>query len=446
MAELVEFRAELYECLSAWPDALFELADALCASPGRLASVPALSLEPAFRRSHGSLYKALARGDIDTDALRRALVRHRPAGWPLVFAVDRSTWARAEATTSPERGMCYLAGAKAARAPVVAGWSYQWVAQVSFVRDSWTAPLEVERLAPGTDVTAATAAAVVRICRLVPDDAEVPLFVFDSGYHAAGLTQALAAERVEILVRLRSNRCFYADPVPGPPSRGRPRRHGARLALADPGAGPVPDAVALHHDAHYGAVRVSAWHGLHPKLNSRAPTARGAARPPIIKGSVLRVEVERLPGAARPGVLWLWWAGAGLPDLEQCWQAYIRRFALEHTYRFVKTTLGWTTPALRMPAQADRWSWLVLAVLAQLRLARHAVGQARLPWERLVEPARQSPARVRRGFRLLGPLLGTPAHPPKSRMPGPGRPKGTQRPPRTRYPVIKQRADTASGV
>ena len=63
-------------------DALFELADAALCVPGPLRSVPALSLEPEFRRSHGSLYKALANGAIDTDRFDRLLVVHRPADWP----------------------------------------------------------------------------------------------------------------------------------------------------------------------------------------------------------------------------------------------------------------------------------------------------------------------------------------------------------------------------
>ena len=56
-----------------------------------------LEPEPCFRRSHGSLYKALARGRIDTKALRQLLVAVRPAGWPPVFAVDASTWDRCDA-------------------------------------------------------------------------------------------------------------------------------------------------------------------------------------------------------------------------------------------------------------------------------------------------------------------------------------------------------------
>ena len=37
--------------------------DAVLCSPAPVGSVPSLSLEPEFRRIHGSLYKALAEGD-----------------------------------------------------------------------------------------------------------------------------------------------------------------------------------------------------------------------------------------------------------------------------------------------------------------------------------------------------------------------------------------------
>ena len=65
MGELERFRTGLFGCLRRWGDALFELTDAVLCAPGALHSVPSLSLEPEFRRSHGSLYKALAGGRID---------------------------------------------------------------------------------------------------------------------------------------------------------------------------------------------------------------------------------------------------------------------------------------------------------------------------------------------------------------------------------------------
>jgi hypothetical protein len=57
LVNLRVFRADLYGCFTGWPDALFELADSLVCSNGAVISVPSLSLEPEFRRSHGSLYK-----------------------------------------------------------------------------------------------------------------------------------------------------------------------------------------------------------------------------------------------------------------------------------------------------------------------------------------------------------------------------------------------------
>lgn len=94
---LRDYRFSFYDCLTSWGDALFELTDALLAASAPVASVPALSLEPIFRRSHGSLYKSLARGAADTDALANLQVRHRPVDWPLAFAVDTSSWPRCDA-------------------------------------------------------------------------------------------------------------------------------------------------------------------------------------------------------------------------------------------------------------------------------------------------------------------------------------------------------------
>ncbi|MET7335675.1 hypothetical protein [Nonomuraea sp. NPDC005650] len=46
--------------------------------------------------------------------------------------------------------------------------------------------------------------------------------------------------------------------------------------------------------------------------------------------------------------------------MDRCWQAFLRRFDLEHTYRFWKQTLGWTRPTrlpdLRLAIPAERIS------------------------------------------------------------------------------------------
>src|SRR5664280_2192306 len=72
--QLRRFRTGFYRCLTGWADAAFELCDAALCAPAPVTSVPPLSLEPAFRRSHGSLYKALSLGRIDQEQMRLSLI------------------------------------------------------------------------------------------------------------------------------------------------------------------------------------------------------------------------------------------------------------------------------------------------------------------------------------------------------------------------------------
>ncbi|MGJ6969016.1 NF041680 family putative transposase, partial [Streptosporangium sp. G11] len=122
---------------------------------------------------------------------------------------------------------------------------------------------------------------------------------------------------------------------------------------------------------------------------------------------------------------------------------YVRRFDLEHTFRFCKQTLNWTLPRPRTPEQADRWTWLILAAYTQLRLARRLVTDLRLPWEKPLSINRLTPGRVRRTFRSVHAEVGTPASPPQPCGHSPGRPRGTTRGPAPRHPAIKMTSRTA---
>ncbi len=86
------------------------------------------------------------------------------------------------------------------------------------------------------------------------------------------------------------------------------------------------------------------------------------------------LQVDRLPSGATPKPVWLWYSGVHATDTtspaeaDRLWQAFLRRFDIEHTFRMLKQALGWTCPKTRTPAAADRWTWLVLAAYTQLRL------------------------------------------------------------------------------
>jgi DDE superfamily endonuclease len=445
------FRRSFYECLRRRGDALFELADAILTADGAVPSPVHLSLEASHRRGWGSLYAALDRGRIDAEALRGLLAGHPlTVGGadeePPVFAVDVSVWDRCDAECSPQRGFYYHPSRHSAGQPIVAGWAYQFVAQLGFVRESWTAPVDVLRVHPDRETNMVATEQVKAFLGRSPTEGAVPLFVFDAGYDPVKLQRGLEGSPCQILVRLRAGRRFYGDPSLSDPSEhiGRPRRHGPKMKCSDPSTWPEPSTEHHCEDAGYGSVRVRAWAELHPKVQNHE--GRGTRGPlPIVVGTLILVEVERLPRGERrrePRVLWLWWHGpeGTTPDLDLLWRAYVRRFDLEHTLRFLKQTFGWTAPRVRHPEQADRWSWLVVAAYTQLRLTRARVADLRLPWERRYDPGRLTPVRVHRAVSSLLAQMGTPAKAPKPCGRSPGRPKGSLSGRAKRYPAIKKAA------
>ena len=298
---LLRFRTALYAAFGRRRDALFDLVDALLTT----ASAPSLvhlCLAPAHRRGWGSLYAALRRGQIDADAVRALLLAQPRFPGPPVFAVDVSVWPRRDAETSPERAFHSSSPCRRTGSAVVRGWAYQWVAQLSPARDSWTAPVDVRRVRPteqATQVAVEQVRAIVARLPPAPPGEGPPLFVFDAWYDAAHFALALADTPAALLIRLRSNRCFYADLAPGPnPPPRKCQRNGAKFVCNDPATWPAPAVALSCEDALYGHVDVRAWAGLHS--NVRKPPPAGRYRPRLhAHGTILRVQVSRLPGYQR---------------------------------------------------------------------------------------------------------------------------------------------------
>ena len=454
---LTAFRGELYRCFTARADALFDLADAVLCADGPVRTLVGLSLAPEHRRGHGALYDAVNHGRIETGRLRRAvagLVLPRAADGRLVLAVDVSNWLRPGAATSPERLFCHVYARGKGQAQMIPGWPYSVIAALEPGRTSWTAVLDAVRLGPADDETVVTAAQVRDVVTRLIDAGQhkegdpAILVVFDAGYDVTRLAYLLADLPVELLGRLRSDRVLYFPAPPrGPGANGRPSRHGPELKLAGPATWPDPPVTTITQTTRYGTAVARSWDRLHPRLTSRAAWAGHDGELPVIEGTLIRLTVDHLPGDRDPKPVWLWYSrtGASPACVDRLWQAFLRRFDLEHTFRLFKQVLGWTAPAIRDPAAADRWTWLVIAAHTQLRIARHLAADLRRPWEKPAAPGRLTPARVRRGFRNIRAITGCPAGAPKPGKPGPGRPPGSKnRRPAVRHDVGKNpKADTA---
>ena len=197
-----------------------------------VAAPPKLGAGP--QRGWGSVDAALARGRIDTEQLRDLLVGFLPDADPLVFAVDVTTWPRCDAECSPERGYYYHPSRHSAGQPIIAGWAFQWIAQLGFVRDSWTAPVDARRLHPLDDTDHTAAVQVRTLLERLPAGGSVPWFVFDGGYDSAQLSLDLAEVPVVVLVG--------CDPTAAStPTRhhGHPAARAGRVATGPSSTAPI---------------------------------------------------------------------------------------------------------------------------------------------------------------------------------------------------------------
>jgi hypothetical protein len=98
--------------------------------------------------------------------------------------VDVSVWARSDAETSPERGFYYHPSRHFAGQLIVAGWAYQFIAQIGFARESWVAPLDARRVRPSENANGVAAEQVAALLDRLPESegGGAPLCVFDAGY------------------------------------------------------------------------------------------------------------------------------------------------------------------------------------------------------------------------------------------------------------------------
>jgi DDE superfamily endonuclease len=450
LAVLSRFRVDFHACLTARADELSELADAVLCADGPVRSLAGLSLALEHRRGHGALYDAVNHGGISIARLRRSLAGlplPRAADGRLMLAVDVSNWLRPGAATSPDRLFCHVYGRGKGQAQMIPGWPYSVIAALEPGRTSWTAVLDAVRLGPDDDETEVTAIQVRDVVtRLIEaghwrqGDPGI-LVIFDAGYDVARLAYLLADLPVELLGRLRSDRVMLLPaPQRQPGTNGRPRKHGRELALADPAACPAPQITTSTVTARYGTAVAQAWDRVHPRLTRRAAWLDHDGDLPVIEGTLIRLTVDHLPGDRDPKPVWLWSSRtSAVPgEVDRLWQAFLRRFDLEHTFRLFKQVLGWTAPKIRDPAAADRWTWIIITCHAQLRLARSLAADLRRPWEPPAPPGRLTPARVRRGFRNIRAKAARPAGAPKPGKPGPGRPPGSKnRRPAPRHDVGK---------
>lgn len=93
-------------------------------------------------------------------------------------------------------------------------------------------------------------------------------------------------------------------PVPwiSPPQGGRPPKHGKEFRFAKPDTWGEPDTATIQVTDRHGTARAMAWDRILPRLTTRSARIGHTGERPIIKGTLIRLQVDRLPGDHEPGL------------------------------------------------------------------------------------------------------------------------------------------------
>lgn len=396
LTTLQEFRQEIYGCFDRAAGALFNTVDALIAET-QAQSFAELSLSPFFERKWSSLYEAFQDGRIDEKKLRAILVKYLPAGDPeqrLLLGVDATSIERPFSRTSPDRiGMPMHNIPNGAKA-ITFGWQYSTLAVLSEQASSWAYLLDQQRI---PSAKTAIQVAFTQLSELVPMLPKRPLGLFDRGYDCNWFWCQCTGLPLDILVRVKSNRCFHKPAPERTGKPGTPRKDGAKLKVSDPSTHINSDGTWEGTDLRGYPVRISFWENMHVK----------AAR--WLDLTVIQVIRPHARDSERdPKVSWFVYQGKKPPEaVGRVALFYVLRFGQEHTYRFDKQALLWTEPRLRTPEQFDRWTQVVTLVHNHLVLARDLAEAELRPWEN--KQRAHTPQQVRRGLAKLFSQLGTPA-------------------------------------
>jgi hypothetical protein len=469
LEQLKQFRQQLYSGLAYRGDTIMDLLDAL-SSNTTAKSVAELSLNPLFRRGYGSVYDGIQQfsQSVSVESVvdeRRAqeqqLIQLIGTYLPTpqqqrywLLGVDVTPAPRRFADTLTDRGYVYQPNTIASNKPVTVG--HQYSALVLFPEKlqasapPWVVPLSLRRV-----TTQETKRSVgVQQVKLLLNDQTLPFHqqlcvqVVDSEYSVASYLGEMAEhENLVTIARVRSNRVFYKIPPPRPasPSRGHPIWYGARFDLKDSGTWKEPDEVVqttyTNHLGRIYEVQLECWHNLLMTGTREYPMHQHPFT--LIRARVFNEANKQI--FQRP--LWLLVIGQRRKELSltEDWEAYQRRYDVEHFFRFGKQRLLMT--AYQTPEVQHEENWWQLAQLAyvQLWLTRCLAEAMPRPWERYLpqfktqtENQEASPSMVQRDFGRIIQEIGTPAKVPKPRGKSPGRTKGDRQKPRKRRKVIRK--------
>lgn len=315
-----KFRQQTYLMLGLAKDAAFELMDSVMTT--RNAScLGEFSLSPLFRRKWSSIYEALQDSRPQRNKLMKRYIAEIPTSEYVLLGIDHTAWSRRGAKTLQERTYEHQASSTDG---VTVGQGYSTIAWLPETQGSWALPLRHERITSFESPISKATWQLKQVCQHLKQKV---LVVLDSEYGNGSWVNQTTEIKASKLMRIRSNLCLWSKPT-NYSGKGRPKKHGQKFQVNDPTTWWSANQTVGLDDAKLGSLRIQKWDDLHFRTS------------PSTHMSLIQVEklTPNLEGkTSRP--LWLVWIGEQFLALDKVWQEYLRRFQVDHWYRFAKQRL-----------------------------------------------------------------------------------------------------------
>jgi len=433
---LQRFRQQAYQLFEHSKDAFFESLDAVIETPAAR-SFAELSLAPACHRQWPSLYQALAQVSYDQQALDELCLAAVPTDQVAHFAIDVTSVRRMRSPTLQERRYCHGAAREVGGHGVIIGLPYSITAWATQRGSSFTPPVNIQRLKPAQTAVQVAVEQVLWLGLYTPSELDWRV-ALDGAYGNREFFAPLQGKEVQVVARTRCDRVLYrrastADYC----GKGRRPVFGVAFRCKDVATWGEPDERVSFDDAQHGRLELQLWRGLGLRKQGRFVAVE-------LLRSQIRAEQEKPPEAR----WYLAWNGKPEQTISaRAWYETIaHRWGIEPANRFRKERLYAELPKVREAESSDHWLLAGQLLEWELYLARHAVSQKVLPWQKPQAPAEITPNRVIQSLPTHLSQVGTPVRVVQPRGKAPGWPAGRARSVPKKYKLTVQRRKKAAQV
>lgn len=443
-------------------EVVINLIDSLSSNHGSANAAVSLSENDLFNYNYNSLYKGINTSFFEENESRNEQVKLKQQliiksvnfneDLPFhLLAVDSTHLERSFSPTLIDREFIYKPSPIYNQKPITLGHRYSVLTYLTSDKNTqynWSIPLSTSRIDSCSTESKMATKQVKTLLDNCPELNQDKLLVIaaDSYYSNQYFLGDLKREKnVVTLTRCRSNRVFFCLPEVDNNTkkrRGHPRWYGNKFDLKDEKTWHEVDKhfsrIIINQNNEIINLEIKCWNNLIMKGDKQQKMWQKPFR-------LLRITLKDYQGNLKFKPMWLIIMGERGDELNlfDCYRAYLRRFDIEHLFRFAKNKLllnNYYSPEVE---REKNWVELVFLSYVNLWAARNLAKQVTSDWQKYYHrkmPEQITPSMVQKDFKRIIHTFGGETPSPKVRGYSPGREKGIKLPPRLRYPMVKKTA------